>query len=130
MSTTLRVESLEHRHTEKKVWGWEEWIVNNDDYCGKRLHFAAAGSATSMHFHVKKHETMYVESGAFNIITIDTQTCNMTVRRLDRGSSIVIEPNTPHRIVALEPAVLIEFSTHHENSDSYRLSPAWEKGND
>jgi quercetin dioxygenase-like cupin family protein len=117
-----RVESLADRHTETKGWGWEEWIVNNDLYCGKRLHFVAKGGRTSLHFHVNKHETMYVESGSFNILMIDTVSGTEIVRELKKGDSIVIKPQTPHRIIAAEvPSVLVEFSTHHENSDSYRI---------
>ncbi len=117
-----RVESLSDRHTEQKSWGWEEWIVNNDLYCGKRLHFHKAGGQTSLHFHVNKHETMFVEKGEFEIWRIDTKSATEHVNYLEMGESIVIPPNTPHRIVAVQPnSILVEFSTHHENSDSYRI---------
>ena len=36
------------------------------------------------------------------------------------GSSILIEPNTKHRFTGLEDSEIMEFSTHHEDSDSYR----------
>ena len=36
------------------------------------------------------------------------------------GLSILIEPNTKHRFTGLEDSEIIEFSTHHEDSDSYR----------
>lgn len=116
--------SLSDRHSEPKRWGWEEWIVNNEMYCGKRLHFNILEGSTSLHFHALKHETMYVQSGIFEIVTIRTDIGVPTVNYLNAGDSIVIAPLTPHRITALSvPAVLIEFSTHHENSDSYRVEP-------
>jgi mannose-6-phosphate isomerase-like protein (cupin superfamily) len=116
--------SLSDRYCEPKRWGWEEWIVNNDLYCGKRLHFTVFRGATSLHFHVKKHETMYVESGSFEIVKVLTDIGTTTTHYMNAGDSIVIEPFTPHRIIALSvPAVLVEFSTHHENDDSYRIEP-------
>lgn len=118
------VETLLQRHTPSKRWGWEEWIVNNDLYCGKRLHFEVLLGRTSLHFHARKHETMYVESGSFAIHIVDTTDARPTVHQLQQGDSIVIPPHTPHRIVATAlPAVLVEFSTHHEDSDSYRVEP-------
>lgn len=123
--TTTAIEGLADRHTEPKKWGWEEWIVNNDLYCGKRLHFTVLRGSTSLHFHVKKHETMYVESGNFNISVIDKHG-QLTTHYLAAGDSLVIPQYMPHRITAMSvPAVLIEFSTHHENSDSYRISNSW-----
>lgn len=118
----MAIEKLWQRHSPSKSWGWEEWIVNNDLYCGKRLHFEAVRGQTSLHFHVKKHETMYVESGNFNINVVDTTTGTLITHYLAQGDSLVIPPNTPHRICAMSvPSVLVEFSTHHEDSDSYRI---------
>lgn len=118
------VKSLSDRHCEPKRWGWEEWVVNNDMYCGKRLHFTVFRGATSLHFHAMKHETMYVESGSFEIVVVDTSSGISTSNYLNAGNSLTIAPNTPHRIVAVTvPATLVEFSTHHENSDSYRIDP-------
>lgn len=121
-----KVEHIEDRHTETKSWGWEEWIVNNELYCGKRLHFDVELGSTSLHFHVKKHETMYVEAGGFTIQVFDTTDGTQVNHYLFAGDSIVIPPYTPHKIIASQvPAVLVEFSTHHENSDSYRIKPEW-----
>ena len=36
------------------------------------------------------------------------------------GHSILIAPNTKHRFTGLEDSEIMEFSTHHEDSDSYR----------
>lgn len=120
----IRVEQLIGRHTPGKRWGWEEWIVNNEWYCGKRLHFDVLNGSTSLHFHSVKHETMYVESGRFTVTIVDTVTAAHAFHTLDQGDSIVIPPNTPHRITAVTvPAVLVEFSTHHDDSDSHRVEP-------
>ena len=105
-----------------KSWCREEWIVNNDFYCGKRLYFDSKGGQTSLHFHVNKHETMYCESGSFAIVVVDQSTVSQVHHTLYVGDSLEIPQNTIHRIIALhDSSVLVEFSTHHEDSDSYRV---------
>lgn len=122
----MKIENDGDRHCPSKSWGWEEWIVNNDMYCGKRLHFTVAGGGTSMHFHMRKHETMYIESGTFLITTIDPVKAEKVFHYLNEGESVVINQGTVHRIQCTgfgpkDEAVLVEFSTHHEDSDSYRV---------
>ena len=39
---------------------------------------------------------------------------------LNPGDVQLIEPNKKHRFIGLESSKIIEFSTHHEDSDSYR----------
>ncbi len=122
----METQKLNDRHRPAKTWGWEEWIVNNDLYCGKRLHFTRSLGSTSLHFHMRKHETMYVEKGEFVITTVDPETAKRSHHYLIEGDSIVIQPGCVHRIeVAKIPeggeAILVEFSTHHEDSDSYRV---------
>lgn len=122
----MAIENLSSRHSPHKSWGWEEWIVNNDLYCGKRLHFTRQFGHTSLHFHMKKHETMYVEKGVFHIKTVDQTSIERVYHTLVPGDSLTIEPGTVHQIEAFVldetgEAVLVEFSTHHEDSDSYRV---------
>ena len=45
-----------------KVWGSEEWIVNNDKYCGKILNLKK-GFRGSVHHHKNKNETFYLLEG-------------------------------------------------------------------
>lgn len=119
----MKIDSILDREPHIKSWGYEEWIVNNDLYCGKRLHFEVdPGGCTSMHFHMKKHETMYVERGRFKITVIDQGEVQPVDHILNQGDSLVIEPGIIHRITNLKRnSVLVEFSTHHEDSDSYRV---------
>ena len=46
----------------KKGWGYELWIHNDTDYCGKLLFFEK-GKRCSFHYHKKKTETFYLQSG-------------------------------------------------------------------
>lgn len=79
-----------------------------------------------MHFHMRKHETMYCLKGAFHIFFCNTEFGTQIDQILNVGDSIVIQPGQPHRIVGLgiDMNELIEFSTHHEDEDSYRVEPA------
>ena len=49
-------------HFVKKGWGYEKWIVNKPEYCGKLLFFEK-GKRCSWHYHELKDEVFYVQSG-------------------------------------------------------------------
>ena len=55
-----------------KGWGHELIIENNELYCGKILVFNS-GCRFSMHYHLLKDETWYVNSGEFIYKFIDTE---------------------------------------------------------
>lgn len=105
----------------KKEWGHEEWIVNNEKYCGKKLVFHQ-GYHFSMHCHKIKDETFYVLNGT---LYLETDLHGTTEKHiLNPGDIVHITPHMYHRLTALTDAAIIEFSTHHEDDDSYRLSPS------
>lgn len=97
----------------EKVWGSEEWIVNNDKYCGKILNLNE-GYRCSVHHHKKKHETFYILSGK---VLMEN---NGEARIMTSGDVQVIELFQKHRFSGMELSKIIEFSTHHEENDSYR----------
>ena len=75
-----------------------------------------------MHFHVNKHETFYVERGTLTIRLLDTQTCNVTNIKVKQGETFAIDRLQPHKLMAdHEPVRLVETSTFHEDTDSYRV---------
>jgi len=49
------------KHVEKG-WGYEKWIVNCKEYCGKLLYFFK-NKKCSWHYHILKDEVFYVQSG-------------------------------------------------------------------
>jgi mannose-6-phosphate isomerase-like protein (cupin superfamily) len=104
----------------QKGWGHEVIFVNNDQYCGKILHFKA-GAKFSMHFHLKKKETWYVSSGKFLFKYINTQNADVIETPLDVGDSITNEIGEPHQIFCIEEGDIFEVSTTHSDSDSYRV---------
>lgn len=117
----------------KKGWGSELWIVNNDKYCGKILSFDT-GKRFSLHYHKNKDEVFYVRKGkirlGWNDITEGIedfphafgQAClNLKYEDLQEGDAFHIPPYRIHVVYALEDSEVYEFSTHHEESDSYRI---------
>ena len=108
----------------EKGWGREEILVSNDQYCFKRLIFDLEGAATSMHFHVMKDETFFVEKGSFRLDLIDTKTGFTYFVEMEKGEHMRIDPLLPHRLTALEDdSVVIEVSTEDEVLDNYRIQP-------
>jgi len=105
-----------------KGWGEEIIIENNENYCGKVLVFNK-GCKFSMHYHMKKDETWYVEQGEFIYRWIDTETAKIDETIISHGDVVRQLPGQPHQIEALTNGRIFEVSTHHEDSDSYRVMP-------
>jgi mannose-6-phosphate isomerase-like protein (cupin superfamily) len=103
-----------------KGWGEEIIIENNEMYCGKILRFKA-GCKFSMHYHMIKDETWYVNSGKFIYRWIDTETADVTEQHLKVGDVVRQRPGQPHQLEALTDGEVFEVSTHHEDKDSYRV---------
>ncbi len=97
----------------QKVWGNERWLVNTIDYCGKILTLNE-GYRCSIHYHKKKDETFYLSEGRV-LLEIDGEK-----RVMQKGDAQRIPPLTKHRFSGLETSIIIEFSTHHEEEDTYR----------
>ena len=107
-----------------KGWGDEVIICNHELYCGKLLRFIK-GAKFSMHYHILKDETWYVNEGQFIYRWIDTQTAEVIEKKLDVGDTVRQRPGQPHQLEALTDGIIFEISTQHFDSDSYRV---W-KGN-
>lgn len=105
-----------------KGWGNELVITNNSEFCGKLLTFRK-GAEFSTHAHVLKYEVFYLLSGKVTVTGINTEDATTYELEMNPGDTINIPRFTFHRIKAVEESVIIEFSTHHEDSDSYRVIP-------
>ena len=97
----------------KKVWGKEEWLVNNDKYCGKLLHIDK-GARCSYHYHPIKQETFIPWEGE----------ALLTVKGVEflLEEPYTINPNTPHSFYGVTDAVILEVSTPHSDEDVVRLN--------
>jgi mannose-6-phosphate isomerase-like protein (cupin superfamily) len=106
----------------EKTWGHELWIHNDSQYCGKLLVFENEGNRFSMHYHMIKNETWYIQKGAFEFHSIDTETAKIQKDILNVGDVVYIERGKPHQLIALEPeSIVFEVSTEHFDDDSYRI---------
>jgi len=103
-----------------KGWGEELIIENNDKYCGKLLIFKA-GCKFSMHYHMIKDETWYVDKGEFIYRWIDTETAETHEQHLKVGDIVRQRPGQPHQLEAKTEGTIFEVSTTHSDSDSYRV---------
>jgi mannose-6-phosphate isomerase-like protein (cupin superfamily) len=103
-----------------KGWGHEIVFENNEKYCGKILVFKE-GAEFSMHYHMIKDETWYVESGVFLYRWIATETAEVNTVTLIVGDTVRQRPGQPHQLKALTEGRIYEVSTQHFDSDSYRV---------
>jgi mannose-6-phosphate isomerase-like protein (cupin superfamily) len=113
---------IQHPKKVEKKWGYELWIHNDTDYCGKLLVFSKSGNKFSMHYHMIKDETWYVQKGAFQFDWIDTENGERCYTQIQEGDVIEIKKGLPHQLTALtEEATVFEVSTQHFDEDSYRI---------
>ena len=103
-----------------KGWGEELIIENNEMYCGKLLIFKK-GCRFSMHYHLIKDETWYVNEGEFIYRWIDTETAETIEQKLKVGDIVRQRVGQPHQLIALTDGVVFEVSTQHFDEDSYRV---------
>jgi len=104
----------------EKTWGSELVFQNNDKYCLKLLRIEE-GTNCSMHFHLKKHETMLVVEGTLAIDFIFNKIKHTKI--VNKWESFTISPGFPHSLRSVKGTVhLIEASTTDYASDSIRIS--------
>jgi mannose-6-phosphate isomerase-like protein (cupin superfamily) len=113
---------IQHPKRVEKKWGYELWVHNDVDYCGKLLVFTKSGNKFSMHYHMIKDETWYIQKGAFQFDWIDTENGERCYTQIQEGDVIEIKKGLPHQLTALtEEATVFEVSTQHFDEDSYRI---------
>ena len=103
-----------------KGWGHELIIENNEKYCGKILVFKK-DCKFSMHYHILKDETWYVNKGEFIYRYIDTEIGVTHEINLKEGDVVRQRPGQPHQLIALTDGEVFEVSSQHFDSDSYRI---------
>jgi mannose-6-phosphate isomerase-like protein (cupin superfamily) len=106
-------------HVQPKGWGHELWIHNDARYCGKLL-FVKAGKRCSLHFHRKKYETFFVQSGRITM-RLRHRDGREESFEMKKGDCLEIPQGTAHQFAALEDCELFEFSTQHFEDDSHRI---------
>lgn len=106
----------------EKGWGREEIWADEPRYCGKNLVFEE-DKCFSMHFHLKKDETWFVQSGRFKVVWIDTKDASRYRSILMPGAIWRNAPLVPHQLICEEAGVIVEVSTHDDPDDNYRVFP-------
>ena len=104
-----------------KGWGYEHWIVNKEDYCGKLLFFKK-GKRCSWHYHKLQDETVHVHKGVLKVTHSKSDIplfASSTI--LEAGDSFYVPVGLRHQMLALEDTWMYEFSTQHFDEDSYRI---------
>jgi len=115
MSTSIEINFV------PKGWGFEKWIVNCEQYCGKLLYFVK-GKRCSWHYHKLKDEVFYVQTGKLLVKYSDNDDLeNASEAILERGDNFHVYVGLRHQMIALEDTELFEFSTQHFDSDSCRI---------
>ena len=89
----------------KIPWGAEEWLELNNHYCYKIINIDS-GYRTSLQYHQRKVETLFVKKGEAKIL-IDDEWFDVA-----EGDYFTIYPETQHRILAKTDLELLEVSTH------------------
>jgi mannose-6-phosphate isomerase-like protein (cupin superfamily) len=80
-----------------------------------------AGKRCSLHYHVRKTETMLVVEGRVLFEFRKESDVSLEEVILSKGDVFHIEPGLLHRFTGLEDSVIHEFSTQHFEDDSFRV---------
>lgn len=115
-------EGLEERTQVSKLWGHEEWLVNNDQYCAKLL-WIMPGVQCSLHYHEVKKETFVALDGLTRVEYYVNGKKFDTILVGWRRDALTIPPKTPHRFWSMggDGSLLLEVSTTHSDSDVTRI---------
>lgn len=107
----------------QKSWGYEIWITNNEKYCGKIL-FILKGRQCSFHSHLLKDEVLYIAHGQCQFTIHDPEIHEKEeedIFILEAGEAWHVTPGVIHQMRALSDVKIMEVSTQHFDSDSYRV---------
>ena len=107
---------IEDFKTIEKAWGEEIILVNCLEYSSKLL-ILDRDAVSSYHYHPQKKETFYCIEG-YALLTIEGKEYKLAPFLRPK----TIFPNEKHKFRGISEAVLLEVSTHHEDTDVFRLT--------
>ena len=93
----------------EKPWGRELWIAHTDQYALKIIELKR-DTRSSLQYHVRKHEHIYVDQGLLRL-DWENEQGEMETLELKPGDVIENKPGRRHRVAAIEDTRLIEVST-------------------
>ncbi len=93
----------------EKPWGREIWVAHTDRYALKLIEIKK-GTRSSLQYHERKHEHIYLDSGLLKV-EHESETGQMETLVLRPGEVLENKPGRRHRVTALEDVRVIEVST-------------------
>lgn len=104
------------------LWGRELRFINTEEYCGKLIELTYP-ARSSIHYHQNKRETFIILNGVVTICVGDS------MRDYKAGEQVTIDPGQNHSFMLssknhTRKALILEVSTHHEDSDTKRVTPS------
>jgi mannose-6-phosphate isomerase len=93
----------------EKPWGREIWVAVTDHYALKIIEFKQ-GHRSSLQFHEKKHEHIYLDQGTAQI-EYQNENGEMETQLLHPGDVVEVKPGRKHRVLAIGDARFFEVST-------------------
>lgn len=93
----------------EKPWGRELWIAHTDKYALKIIEINE-GTRSSLQYHNKKHEHIYVDAGVLQM-EWENEQGKMETLTLRSGDVVENKPGRKHRATAIENVRIIEVST-------------------
>jgi len=121
MIKELKMKNFSEIKFVSKGWGYEKWIVNKEEYCGKILFFIK-DKKCSWHYHKIKDEVFYIRKGRLMVWYSEEE--DLTKSKsviLDPGDNFYVKPGLKHQMMGIEDTEMFEFSTQHFDEDSYRV---------
>ena len=100
--------------------GEEKYGYKTQKNIGKILEFDK-NSHFSMHYHMIKEETWYILVGKFILEYYDLEHAAKKSKELLVGDVIHIKPGVIHKLTSKSYGKIIEVSTQHFETDSYRI---------
>ncbi|HCI70435.1 MAG TPA: cupin domain-containing protein [Balneola sp.] len=121
MTKELKMKTSLEMNFVPKGWGFEKWIVNKEQYCGKLL-YIVKDKRCSWHYHKIKDEVFYVQSGKLKVLYSDDNDINTAKSViLSQGDNFHVPVGLRHQMIAIQDTEMFEFSTQHFDEDSYRI---------
>lgn len=108
-----------------KGWGYEDWIWNDEKYCGKLLVFEQ-DKRCSWHYHKDKDETFYLASGRLLLVYSNEDCVNAEGSLLVCSYVTDLLPQAKHWFQLAQPPWAYSGGAHAiilDPGDSFHVSP-------
>ena len=102
------------------TWGTAKILYSDTTVTVKELTFATAAN-TSLHYHLRRRETLYVQSGSFSIRVLNTEKGIFEEVVLKPGMTYTLSRGAVHQVMCTERGIIIETSLTYEEEDVVRI---------